>query len=275
MRGGVVVTGASSGIGAAVAHRLGQAGYRVFGTVRRAEDSASVERDGVVAVRMDVTDGDSIAAAREQVEHHLGTLPLVAVVNNAGVAAAGPLEHLPLDDLRRVLEVNVVGLVAVTQAFLPALRRSRGRVINIGSVSGLVALPFAGPYAASKFAVEAVSDSLRRELIPSGVRVVLIQPGSIATPIWDKLAGFDLDRYRDTPYAQVLPRVLERSLRRGRRGLPAETVADAVLTALSAPRPRTRMLVVRRPLAARLARLLPDRWLDRQVAKAIWQPLRS
>ncbi|MGH7380937.1 MAG: SDR family oxidoreductase [Candidatus Methylomirabilales bacterium] len=270
MKAGVVVTGASTGIGAAVARRLAEAGYLVFGTVRRQEDAGGVERDGGVALPMDVTDARSIAAARQEVERRLGDQPLLGLVNNAGIAAAGPLEHLPLDELRRVLEVNVVGLVAVTQAFLPALRRSRGRVVNISSVAGRIALPFGGPYSASKFALEAISDSLRRELIPSGVKVVVIQPGSIRTPIWDKAAGFDLERYRGTPYASVLPRVLDQVLERGRRGLPADAVASAVLAALSSPSPPTRILVVRRPWMVRLMRWMPDRRIDRGVEKQLW-----
>jgi NAD(P)-dependent dehydrogenase (short-subunit alcohol dehydrogenase family) len=270
MRAGVVVTGASTGIGAAVARRLAQAGYLVFGTVRRAEDAAGVERDGGVAVLLEVTDTRSIATARQEVERRLGDQPLLALVNNAGIARAGPLEHLPLEELRQVFEVNVFGVVAVTQAFLPALRRSRGRVINISSVSGRLALPFGGPYAASKFALEALSDSLRRELLPSGVEVVVIQPGSVATPIWDKAAGADLERYRGTPYAAVLPRVLEEALDRGRRGLPPQAVANAVLAAISSARPPTRSLVARRPWMTRLMRLAPDRWIDRMVAKRVW-----
>jgi NAD(P)-dependent dehydrogenase (short-subunit alcohol dehydrogenase family) len=269
MRGGIVVTGASTGIGAAIADRLSAASYLVFGTVRRPDDAAALERIGAVAVRMDVTDGESIRAARNKIERQLGTEPLVGVVNNAGIAAAGPLEHLPLDELRRVLEVNVVGLVGVTQAFLPALRRSRGCVINIGSVSGRVAMPFSGPYAASKSAVEAISDSLRRELLPSGIRVVLIQSGSINTPLWDKVDRMDLDQYRETAYATLLPIVRERAVKSGQHSLPADRVAAAVLTALTASRPPTRMLVVRRPLATRLLRVLPDRWVDRRVAKAL------
>jgi hypothetical protein len=272
MNGGVVVTGASTGIGAAIARRLAREGLQVFGTVRRDKDREAVRLLGATPVLLDVTQASTIAAARDEVAGRLGSAPLLAVVNNAGVAAAGPLEHVALADLRYVLEVNVVGVVAVTQAFLPDLRRSGGgRVVNIGSVSGTIAPPFGGPYAASKFALEAITDSLRRELLPFGILVVLIQPGSIVTPIWDKLEGMGLERFRNTPYAPVLPRVLERSLQSGRRGLPPERVADAVLRALTAPRPPTRMLVVRRPWLTRLMRLLPDRWVDRAVARRVWQ----
>ncbi|HXV87020.1 MAG TPA: SDR family oxidoreductase [Gemmatimonadales bacterium] len=271
MSGGILITGASSGIGAALTRRLSRAGFVVFGTIRKPADAAVVERDGGVPVVMDVTQDGTIAAARGAVEHSLAGRPLVALVNNAGIAVAGPLEHLPLGELRRVLETNVVGVIAVTQAFLPLLRRTPGRVVNISSISGRMALPFGGPYAASKFALEALSDSLRRELIPSGIKVVVVQPGSILTPIWDKLAGIDLAHYRETSYAPVLPRVLEDALRRGRGGLPADRVATAVLRAVTDPNPPTRILVVRRPLLTRVARLLPDRWIDRGVRKALWE----
>src|SRR5947209_16873980 len=136
---------------------------------------------------MDVTDTASITRVRGEVERALGTTPLIALVNNAGIPAAGPLELLPLDELRRVLEVNLIGVVAVTQAFLPLLKRARGRIVNISSVSGRVAMPFMGPYAASKFALEAVSDSLRRELLPFGVDVIVVEPGSVQSRIWDKV----------------------------------------------------------------------------------------
>src|SRR5438093_1841345 len=189
---GVVVTGASTGIGAAIARDLSGRGFRVFGTVRRAEDEAALERAGVTAVRMDVTDPTSIARAREQVERALAGAPLEGLVNNAGIPAAGPLELFPLDELRRVLEVNLVGVLAVTQAFLPLLKASRGRIVNMSSIAGLGALPFMGPYAASKFALEAMSDSLRRELLPFGVRVIVIEPGSFKTAIWSKVEAMDL-----------------------------------------------------------------------------------
>src|ERR1700746_2835599 len=171
MHGTVLVTGASSGIGAAIARHLAGRGFRVFGTVRRPDDGAALEQDGVTPLRMDVTDPAGIARARDEVARAIGTAPLVGLVNNAGIPAAGPLELLPIDELRQVLEVNLIGVVAVTQAFLPLLRRSAGGIVNITSVAGRAALPFMGPYAASKFGLEAISDSWRRELIPFGVKV--------------------------------------------------------------------------------------------------------
>ena len=160
----VLVTGASSGIGRAVAGELVRRGFTVFGTIRRRDDAPALAALGATPVTLDVTDAATIAAARAQLERALAGQPLVGLVNNAGIPAAGPLELLPLDELRRVFEVNVVGVVAVTQAFLPLLKVARGRIVNISSLAGRAALPFLGPYAASKFALEAISDSLRREL---------------------------------------------------------------------------------------------------------------
>lgn len=271
MRGGVVVTGASTGIGRETATVLAARDFEVFGTVRRTSDADSLRTAGVTPVLMDVTDGASIAAARQTVRTALGQRPLVALVNNAGVPAAGPLEFLPLEQLRHALEVNVVGVVAVTQAFLPDLRHSRGRIVNLSSVSGRIAMPFGGPYSASKFALEAISDSLRRELLASGVKVIVIQPGSVRTPIWNKLREEDLDRYRETPYAPILPLIRNQALAGVNRGLPPRTVADAVLEALTAKRPRTRMVVVKRKLRFRVLRLLPDSVLDRLAQRAMWR----
>lgn len=273
MRGSVVVTGASSGIGAATARLLAERGFRAFGTYRRQEDAGPLEAAGAVPVPMDVTDAASIADARRAVEAGAGDRPLVGLVNNAGIPGAGPLELLPLEEFRRVLEVNVLGALAVTQAFLPALRASRGRIIMISSVSGRIPMPFAGPYAASKFALEGMSDSLRRELRPFGVEVVLVQPGAVRTRIWKRVEGIDLQPYRGTPYEPVMDRVREAALRAGSTGLPPDAVAEAVLAALTAARPRTRVpvLPLRGRLRLRLLEALPDRWLDGLIARRAWR----
>lgn len=270
MTGAVVVTGASTGIGAETARALRASGFDVFGTIRRHQDGPGLEETGAQPVTMDVTDAASIARAHDTVVAALGEHPLVGLVNNAGIPVAGPLEHLPLNELRRVLEVNVIGAVAVTQAFLPELRRARGRIVNVSSISGRVALPFMGPYAASKFALEAISDSLRRELIPSGVAVIVIEPGTIRTPIWSKVEAISLEPYRGTTYEKVLDRVLPSAVARADRGLPTAAVAKAIVTALTARRPKPRIPVVRSRLRMHALRLLPDRWIDREVARRLW-----
>jgi NAD(P)-dependent dehydrogenase (short-subunit alcohol dehydrogenase family) len=270
-RGGVLVTGASSGIGAAVALELVERGFGVFGTIRRLEDGAALAAGGVVPVRMDVTDARSISAARVEVARALAGRPLAGLVNNAGIPAAGPLELMPLGELRRVLEVNLVGAVAVTQAFLPLLKVSRGRIVNMSSLAGRAALPFMGPYAASKFGLEAVSDSLRRELSPFGVDVIVIEPGNIQSKIWDKVEVMDLGLYRGTPYEPVLERFRNRALRDGRRAPPAGLVARAVLRALTARRPPTRIIVSARPWIDRLIVRLPDRLLDWLIGRMVWE----
>jgi NAD(P)-dependent dehydrogenase (short-subunit alcohol dehydrogenase family) len=267
---GVVVTGASTGIGACCARYLAGRGFRVFGTVRRPEDDAALAAAGVTPVRMDVTDGASIVRARAEVERALAGAPLAGLVNNAGIPAAGPLELVALDELRRVLEVNLVGAVAVTQAFLPLLRACRGRIVNMSSVAGLSALPFMGPYAASKFALEAVSDSLRRELLPFGVRVIVIEPGSFQTKIWSKVEAMDLSRYRDSPYGDAFLRFGRAALRGAAQARPPDKVARAVGRALTARRPPLRIVVPPHPLA-RLALWIPDRWLDWLIDRFLWR----
>lgn len=265
---GVVVTGASSGIGAAVARALAGEGFRVFGTTRRPEAAAELAHAGVRPVCLDVTDQSSIARARAEVEVALDGAPLAALVNNAGIPAAGPLELVPLDELRRVLEVNLIGALAVTQMFLPLLKAARGRIVNISSVAGRVALPVMGPYAASKFALEALSDSLRRELLPFGVAVVVIEPGSVQSRIWDRVQSMDLARYAGTPYERVLERFRTLALRAGERGLPPERVAHAVTRAVTMRRPPARVLVVESVLRQRLMEWLPDRLLDWLIGRA-------
>ena len=192
-------------------------------------------------MQLDVTDAAQIQAAAEGVEE------LHALVNNAGIAIAMPLEFVPLDELRHQLEVNLVGQVAVTQAFLPALRRARGRIVFVGSIAGKSALPFLGPYAASKHALEAVADSLRLELRPWGIHVSIVEPGSIKTPIWtrgaakaDELLASD-DRGAAELYGDRVAAFRRVAAKRGAGGAPAEKVAEVVESALTAERPRARV----------------------------------
>jgi NAD(P)-dependent dehydrogenase (short-subunit alcohol dehydrogenase family) len=269
-RGAAFVTGVSTGIGAATVQALLARGYRVFGTVRRARDAAAVQAAGATPVICDVSYPPGITRARDTVERELRGQPLRALVNNAGIPAVGPIELVEMETVRRVLDVNVLGVVAVTQAFLPLLRAARGRIVNVSSVSARLALPFNAPYAASKFALEGLSDSLRRELAPVGVGVTVIQPGSVQTAIWDKIAAVELERFAGSVYEPALRRLRELALRSGARGIAPEVVAAAIVRALDAPRAPVRILVTGRDrLMQRLIPFLPARLLDRLVARQI------
>jgi NAD(P)-dependent dehydrogenase (short-subunit alcohol dehydrogenase family) len=270
--GAVLVTGASTGIGEATALHLRELGFEPVAAVRRDEDAARLEGQGLRTVRLDVTDEAQIAAAREAVGGALAGL-----VNNAGVAVAAPLEFLPLDQLRRQLEVNLIGQVAVIQAFLPALRRAGGRIVNVSSIGGRVAAPLLSPYNASKFALEAVSDSLRRELRGQGVDVIVIEPGGVKTPIWKKgnelasemIAGMPPEGER--LYGRLIAGIQKQTVKIEREtGLPPRAVAEVIGKALTADRPRSRYLVGRdAKVRAQLARLLPDRAMDRLIGRSL------
>lgn len=265
----VLVTGASSGIGLACATRLAGTGWRVLGGVRSAEDADALRALGVEPLELDVTDAAQISAAAESVGPELDGL-----VDNAGIAIAAPLELVPLDELRRQLEVNVVGQVAVTQALLPALRRARGRIVLMGSIGGRSALPFLGPYAASKHALEAIADSLRVELRPWGIAVSIVEPASIRTAIWEKGAARadELSRGFRPEAAELYAARVERfrrfALSRGPGADPAG-VADAVEHALTASRPRARYVVGRDAHMRAWIERLPTRLRDRLLTKAL------
>jgi NAD(P)-dependent dehydrogenase (short-subunit alcohol dehydrogenase family) len=257
-----LVTGASSGIGAAAAARLVRSGWRVLAGVRNRGDAP----EGTEEVLLDVTDDEQIQAAAEQVEE------LDALVNNAGVALAMPLEHVPLDELRRQLEVNVVGQIAVTQAFVPALRRAHGRVVFVGSIAGKSALPFLGPYAASKHALEAVADSLRMELRPWGIGVTIVEPGTIRTPIWGKGAAKadELANERSEElYGERIAAFRKVAAERGANGAPPEAVAEVIERALTSSRPRARYLVGRDAWLRAGVERLPTRARDRAYERLL------
>jgi NAD(P)-dependent dehydrogenase (short-subunit alcohol dehydrogenase family) len=281
-RRSVVITGASTGIGRACALHLAERGFRVLAGVRREADGAELaERagPGLTPLLIDVTDAVSIGRATEEIAGELGDTGLTGLVNNAGMAVTGPLEFLPMEDLRRQFEVNVLGAMAMTQAVLPLLRKARGRVINMGSIGGRAAIPFGGAYTASKFALRALNDSLRKELRPWGIEVSLIEPGRIATPAWEKTRGV-ADRFfasapplADELYGAALRRFEDFSWKMAQSSIPAEAVAEVVLHALTAPRPRTRYLVgLDAKIQAVLVVLLPDRALDSLVARLMGLP---
>lgn len=270
----VVITGASKGIGRATALSLDALGWRVVAGVRHDKDADALRRDAserLVPLIIDVTDRESIRAAAGRVDQDAPN-GLDGLVNNAGIVVAGPLEILPLDEFRAQLEVNVAGALAVTQAFLPLLHRARGRIVNISSINGRIASPFAGAYAASKFALEGMSDALRLELRPWGIRIVVVQPGAIQTPIWatsKERAVWNLARMGGGGrYERVVRRLLERAGHPPPRAIPPERVARVIHKALTARRPRTRYLVGwDARLAAALRWLLPDWALDRLLSR--------
>lgn len=276
MRGAVVITGASSGIGAACARHLDQLGFTVWAGVRRKTDGDALARAASPRLRvvmLDVTDPMSIAEAGRAIAEGTSGSGLAALVNNAGISVAGPLELLPLAEVRTQFEVNVIGALAVTQVLLPSLRLARGRIVNISSIAGLAATPFLGAYCGSKFALEAMSDALRMELAPWGIAVSLVEPGAIQSQIWQR-ATMSATRVLGEVapealalYAEPLGRMQKVIAGAAARAIPADAVAHTVARALTASRPRTRYLVgTDARFRALLKRILPDRAQDRLLA---------
>jgi len=274
----VVVTGTSTGIGWGTAKTLLRHGLRVFGSVRKTVDADRLVAEfgsNFVPLVFDVTDEAAVRAAAAQVRKALARATLAGLVNNAGVAVAGPLLHLPIADFRRQLEINVVSVVSVTQAFAPllgtdpALNGPPGRIVNISSVGGQVASPFLCPYSASKFALEGLSEGLRRELLAFGIDVIVIAPGAVATAIWAKAEEVDVTPYLNTPYAEPLKRLRAYMLALGQNGLPPERIGEVVLQALTAAQPKVRYRVTPQPLQDWMARTLPKRFIDRIVGRRL------
>jgi NAD(P)-dependent dehydrogenase (short-subunit alcohol dehydrogenase family) len=278
----VVVTGASTGIGAACALHLDRLGFTVFAGVRKDQDGATLQRQGVsglIPLLLDVTDNELIHQAQVIVSEKVGNHGLYGLVNNAGIAVVGPLEGIPIPDLRRQLEINVIGQIAVTQAFLPLIRKARGRIVNMGSIAGRGAMPLMGPYSASKFALEAMTDALRLELQQWGIEVSIVEPGAIATPIWEKSGKDAADLEMAMPmelrsmYAAVVAAVRKVVGEASARAIAADTVAQAVEHALTASRPKTRYLVgIDAKLRALMIKLLPDRLSDAVLTWALKLP---
>jgi NAD(P)-dependent dehydrogenase (short-subunit alcohol dehydrogenase family) len=272
-----LVTGSSTGIGRACALGLDRLGFKVFAGVRADEAGEGLRREAsgpLEPLILDVTDPEHVARAADRVSREAG-YGLAGLVNNAGIGVGGPLEVVPVSDFRRQIEVNLIGQVAVTQAFIPMLRRARGRLVFISSIGGLLVTPFMSPYHASKFGIEAVGDALRMELRPFGVKVSIVEPGAIATPIWEKGSATakavrgSLSPEGEELYGKSLARAEEMLGQNAERGAPPEKVAKVVVHALTARRPRTRYLVgADARTMATLKRVLPDRVRDRLVARA-------
>jgi NAD(P)-dependent dehydrogenase (short-subunit alcohol dehydrogenase family) len=273
----VVVTGASTGIGSACVKVLVASGFHIFGSVRKQSDAARLSKEfgaSFTPLVFDVTDEAAVAGGAKKVEAALGGATLFGLVNNAGIAVAGPLLYLKVEDFRQQLAVNLTGQLIVTQAFAPLLGADRerkgtpGRIVMISSVGGKNALPFVGPYAASKFALEGLSESLRRELIVFGIDVVVVAPGAVATPIWDK-SDVDVTPYANTPYASALDKMKTYMISLGRKGLPPDRIGEAVKTALTAAKPKIRYTVAPNPVQQLMTAMLPKRTVDNLIARRL------
>src|SRR3954454_10595366 len=258
----MVVTGASTGLGAATAHELAARGYHVLAGVRRETDGDAIRAGGVEPVLLDITRPEHVEALAGRIAADPDRRPLRALVNNAGISVNAPVETLPLAEWRRLFDVNLFGHVAVTQALLPFLHRSRGRIVNISSVGGKVAMATYGPYAGTKFALEAVSDSLRRELAPLGVHVVVVEPGAVVTGMLDRASATALELASAmTPeqrqrYGGLVHAVAAQAASSAKSGQPAEAAAGVIAKAVLTRKPRTRYTVGRdAALITRLARL--------------------
>src|SRR5215216_713789 len=273
----IVVTGVSTGIGWGITKVLIQKEFRVFGSVRKTQDAERLMEEfgsNFVPLIFDVTDEAAVQTAAQQVREQLQGEKLFGLVNNAGIAVPAPLIYQDTDDFRKQLEVNLVSVLIVTKAFVPllgadrSLRGKPGRIINISSVGGKNGGPFLGAYSASKHGLEGFSESLRRELILYGIDVIIVGPGSVATPIWDKAEQEDLSVFANTDYAEFGQRVKKYMIENGRKGFPPEKVGEVVLHVLTTPNPRVRYAVIPGPALRRIVQMfLPKRVVDRIIAR--------
>jgi NAD(P)-dependent dehydrogenase (short-subunit alcohol dehydrogenase family) len=273
----VVVTGVSTGIGWGITKVLIGHGFRVFGSVRKPQDAERLSKEfgeNFVPLLFDVTDEVAVQAAAGQVREQLNGETLFGLVNNAGIAVPGPLMYLPAEDFRHQLEVNLVSVLIVTKAFVPLLGSDRslhgkpGRIINISSVGGKAGGPFLGAYSASKHGLEGFSESLRRELMLYGIDVIIVGPGSVATPIWDKAEQLDISTFANTEYGESARRVQAYMIQNGRKGYPPEKVGEVVWHTLTTPKPRVRYAIIPGSSFSRIIEmLLPKRVIDRIIAR--------
>jgi NAD(P)-dependent dehydrogenase (short-subunit alcohol dehydrogenase family) len=274
----VVVTGASTGIGRACVKVLSAGGFRVFGSVRKQADADRLSHEfgaSFIPLLFDITDAAAVAAGATQIAAMFDGETLAGLVNNAGVAVPGPLLYLDIEDFKRQIEINLTGQLIEAQAFLPLLGTDHarkgppGRIVMISSVGGRNAMPFVGPYAASKFAIEGLSESFRRELMPFGIDVIVIAPGAVATPIWDKADAVDITPFANTLYATPLDKIKSFMIANGRKGLPPERIGETVKTALTTARPKTRYTVTPEPVQNFMVNNLPKRLVDRLIARRL------
>ena len=274
----IVVTGVSTGIGLDATRILIEKGFRVYGSVRNQADAKRLTKAfgaNFIPLFFDITDEGAVYTAAKQVRKDLNGETLFGLINNAGVAVAAPILHLPIEDFRKQMEINVTGQLIVTQAFAPLLgtdhllKGSPGRIINISSESGRNGSPFLAAYSASKHALEGLSESMRRELMLYGIKVIIVAPGPVVTPIWDKAEQVDPDQYKHTDYYESGIRFQKYTLKNGHNGLPVEIVSNVILRALTIKNPRVRYTVVPNPFMNRIISLIPKRHIDNIIAKSL------
>jgi NAD(P)-dependent dehydrogenase (short-subunit alcohol dehydrogenase family) len=274
----VVITGTSTGIGWGTAKVLLERGFRVFGSVRRQEDADRLKDEfgaNFTPLMFDVTDEAQARAAARDVRAELEGETLAGLVNNAGIAVAGPVLELSADEFRRQMDVNVIGPIIATQAFGPllgadpSLHGPKGRIVMISSVAGKNGNPLMSAYSASKHAVEGLSESLRREMMLFSIDVIIVAPGPVKTPIWGKAEDVDISRYRNSPFLPALERIGKFMLRLGESGLPPEKIGELIHLALTAPNPRVRYQIAPDPMRHLMTAILPKRMVDRIIAKRL------
>ena len=274
----VVVTGASTGIGWATAKLLLAGGFRVFGSVRKAADAERLEGEfgaNFTPLLFDVTDEAAVLAAARQVRAALNGETLAGLVNNAGIAVAGPVLELSADEFRRQMDVNVIGPVIATQAFGPllgadpSLKGPKGRIVMVSSVAGKNGNPLMSAYSASKHAIEGLSEALRREMMLFGIDVIIIAPGAVKTPIWSKAEEVDITAYRNSPFFPALERIRKFMLQLGETGLPPEKIAEAIVGALTLASPKVRYSITPDPMRHIITAVLPKRTVDRIIARRL------
>jgi hypothetical protein len=274
----VVITGASTGIGWATAKLLLDRGFRVFGSVRKPADADRLRTEfgaNFTPLLFDVTDEAAVLSAAREVRAALNGETLTGLVNNAGIAVAGPVLELAADEFRRQIDVNVIGPIIATQAFGPllgsdpSLKGPKGRIVMISSVAGKNGNPFSAAYAASKHAIEGLSESLRREMMLFGIDVIIIAPGPVKTPIWSKAEEVDISPYKNSPFFPALERIRKYMLHLGEIGLPPGKIAERIADVLTSARPKVRYQITPDPMRHLMTSVLPKRMVDRIIAKRL------
>ena len=268
----IFVSGASTGIGFSISKELAN-NFHVHASVRKNHDADRLKElnPNINVYFMDVTKHDEVDSVAKQLSERLGKEKLSVLINNAGIASAGPLEHINIEDVRKGLEVNVLGSLKVSQVMIPLLNENDSKIINMSSKSGRTAFPFTGAYAASKFGLEAISDAMRRELSGTGIKIVLVEPGAVKTPIWDKADTINLEQYRGTRYEHIMESIKSEVIKAGREGADPDQLATLIRKIIETEKPKLRYIFAKKPFKEiKRIQLLPDRWLDSLIRKRLF-----